>query len=148
MGKKDAKKSPKPSKKAQQRSEAPSPLHAGSAAVVAIHDRDNPAMTADSDAEISDRMARRSSGASAPDHTPTTEDKAAYRHGASGQYVEGPSMPDMTHEVAALDMADPAAAQAMRRSSAPSMPNGMPAAPDVGPALRALDPDDVSRLSE
>jgi hypothetical protein len=146
MGKKD-KKSPKPKTPTPQRSEeAPSPLHSGSEAVVAAHDRDNPAMTADSDAAISERMQRRESGASLPNGP--HDNKGRFRHGGTGQYTEGPSMPDMGHEAVQLDLNDPAAQAAMIRTTPTSMPNGMPPPPgDIGPAVNVLDSGDLEDLT-
>jgi hypothetical protein len=122
-----------------QRSEPPSPMHSASEAVMAVYHRDNTAMTADSDAEISDRMARRDSGASHPNK--------AHRHPATGQYVEGvPGQPTI-HDVLAVDANDSTQTDAMRRSAAPSAPNGPPVGPNDTPATRVLDSGNLEDLT-
>ncbi len=135
--------------KTKPKKEAPSPLHSGSEAVMAVHERDNPAMTADSDSEISDRMARHDSGASLP-NTPGTSEAKVHRDPVAGMFVPGPRVPGQptSHDVLAVDANDSAQTDALRRSSAPSMPNGMPPGPADRPVVNVLDVDDVQRLAE
>ena len=139
-------KSKKP-KKTAQRSEAPSPLHAGSEGVAAIQHHNNPAMTADGDREISDRIDRRDSGASLP-NTPGTEAKSN-RHSGTGRYTdEGPSMPGMGHEVLQIDLGDPSQQVAMTRITPTSAPNGPPVGPRDVPAVNILDTMSLNELTE
>jgi hypothetical protein len=79
-----------------------------------------------------------------------TREGKAVRHPASGRYIAGPQVPDMpaNHDVTAFDLNSDAQAVTMRRSTAPSMPNAMPAGPDVRPAVNVLDMSTLSELCE
>jgi hypothetical protein len=57
-------------------------------------------------------------------------------------------MAGMTHDVTVFDLNDDAQNVAMRRSTAPSMPNAMPAGPDVKPAVNVLDMSTLQELTE
>jgi hypothetical protein len=72
------------------------------------------------------------------------------RHIATGQFVEGASVPEQPagHEVVRIDLNDPAAQAALThpRPGGQNAPNGLPAGA-IGPTVNALDVDDVGRLS-
>ena len=147
MGKKDGKKKPKSPQRSGE--DAPSPAHHASEVVTELHR--TPTMVADSDAEIAQRMQRSSSGASNLDHELMTDTSGkVHRDPVAGMFVPGPRVPGQptSHDVLAVDANISAQTDALRRSSAPTAPNGPPpVGPNDTPAVRVLDSGDLEDLT-
>jgi hypothetical protein len=144
VGKKDGKKKPKSPQRSGE--DAPSPAHHASEVVTELHR--TPAMVADSDAEIAQRMQRSSSGANNLDHELMTDAETKMHRQTSGQFTGGPSVDMPTaHSVVQVDLNDAGQSDGMRRAPT-SAPNGPPVGPNDSPAVHVLDAGDLQGLTE